>query len=146
MLTGIRFANPFPPYSLQKRPKPQICPKFVPAIVLGGSSQRDWNLEKFVKIWKSVIFGFSTFDTFFQISVPLTGTPQTIAGTNFGQIWGFGRFWRLQGGKGFANLRCNGFLKVPVSGTGICQKVFRRLLLFKMLASSCRTPQLVGNF
>ena len=37
----INFANPFPPYSLQKRPKPQICPKFVPAIVLGGSSQGD---------------------------------------------------------------------------------------------------------
>ena len=36
---GTFIANPFPPYSLQKRPKPQICPKFVPAIVLGGSSQ-----------------------------------------------------------------------------------------------------------
>ena len=35
------IANPFPPYSLQKRPKPQICSKFVPAIVLGGSSQGD---------------------------------------------------------------------------------------------------------
>ena len=35
------FANPFPPYSLQKRPKPQNCPKFVPAIVWGGSSQGD---------------------------------------------------------------------------------------------------------
>ena len=35
------IANPFPPYSLQKRQKPQICPKFVPAIVLGGSSQGD---------------------------------------------------------------------------------------------------------
>ena len=34
--------EPFPPYSLQKRPKPQICSKFVPAaIVFGGSSQGD---------------------------------------------------------------------------------------------------------
>ena len=31
-----RLANPFSPYSIQKRPKPQICPKFVPAIVFGS--------------------------------------------------------------------------------------------------------------
>ena len=45
-------ANPFPPYSLQKRPKPQICPKFVPAIVLGGSVRGTeiWkNLSNFVR-------------------------------------------------------------------------------------------------
>ena len=42
--TTANFANPFPTYSLKKRPKPQICPKFVPAIVLGGSSQTE--------IWK----------------------------------------------------------------------------------------------
>ena len=29
-------AKPFSPYSIQKRPEPQICPKFVPAIVFGG--------------------------------------------------------------------------------------------------------------
>ena len=26
-------ANPFSPYSIQKRPEPQICPKFMPTIV-----------------------------------------------------------------------------------------------------------------
>ena len=26
------FANPFSPYSIQKRPEPQICPKFVPRL------------------------------------------------------------------------------------------------------------------
>ena len=41
-----KFANPFPPYSFQKRPESQICPKFVPAIVFGVSSQGDWNLSK----------------------------------------------------------------------------------------------------
>ena len=35
------IANPFPPYSLPKRPKSQICPKFLPAIALGGSRRGD---------------------------------------------------------------------------------------------------------
>ena len=37
------------PYSIQKRPEPQICPKFVTAIVFGGSSQGVKNLKKIVK-------------------------------------------------------------------------------------------------
>ena len=58
--THPMLANPFSPYSIQKRPKPQICPKFAPAIVLGGSSQGAWNLEKFVKIClKITVFFFS---------------------------------------------------------------------------------------
>ena len=86
--------NPFPPYSLQKRPKPQICPKFVPAIVFGGSRPGDWNLEKFVKICpKITVFQIST--NFSKFQPPGLEPPKTIAGTNFGQIWGFGRFWRL---------------------------------------------------
>ena len=68
--------NPFPRlYSLQKRPKPQICPKFVPAIVFGGSSQVTEICEKSVKILKYGNFR-TNFDKFFQISVPLTGTPK----------------------------------------------------------------------
>ena len=31
----VCVAQPFSPYSIQKRPEPQICPKFVPAIVWG---------------------------------------------------------------------------------------------------------------
>ena len=31
-------ASPFSPCSIQNHPEPQICPKFVPAIVFGGSS------------------------------------------------------------------------------------------------------------
>ena len=33
------LANPFSPYSIHKRCEPQICPKFVPAIVFGVSIQ-----------------------------------------------------------------------------------------------------------
>ena len=35
------LVNPLSPYSIQKRPEPQICPKFVSAIVFEGSSQGD---------------------------------------------------------------------------------------------------------
>ena len=45
-----KSCEPFSPLQPSKTPETQICPKFVPAIVLGGSSQGDWNLEKFVKI------------------------------------------------------------------------------------------------
>ena len=45
-----RVAKPFSPYSIQKRPESQICPKFVPAIVFGGSSQGVKNLKKIVEI------------------------------------------------------------------------------------------------
>ena len=92
LASGIE--NPFPPYSRQKRPKPQICPKFVPMLVLGGSSQGAWNLEKFVKIWKTVIFG-QILTNFSKFQAPWLEPPKTSIGTNFGQIWGFGRFWRL---------------------------------------------------
>ena len=40
------YYETFSPYSIQKRPEPQICPKFVPAIVFGGSSQVAKNLKK----------------------------------------------------------------------------------------------------
>ena len=87
-------ANPFSPYSLQKRPKPKTCPKFVQAIVLGGSSQGGWNLEKFVKICPKITV-FQNLTNFSKFQSPWLEPPKTIAGTNFGQIWGFGRFWRL---------------------------------------------------
>ena len=51
---GSYFANPLSPYSIQKRPEPQICPKFVLAIVFGGSSQGDWNLSKIFLNLKNV--------------------------------------------------------------------------------------------
>ena len=41
-----KLVNPFSPYSIQKHPEPQICPKFVPAIVFRGSVPGNWNLSK----------------------------------------------------------------------------------------------------
>ena len=35
---GLLLASPPAPYSIQKRPEPQICQKFVPTIVLRGSN------------------------------------------------------------------------------------------------------------
>ena len=46
----INVAKPFSPFnSIQKRPEPQICPKFVPAIVFGGSVRGSKSCEEFVK-------------------------------------------------------------------------------------------------
>ena len=98
---GVRptwIANPFPPYSFQKRPEPQICPKSVPAIVFGGSSQGDWNLSKICqnlqKFVRKLPF-FKFWQIFDQFQSPWLEPPKTIAGTDFGQIWGSGRFWKL---------------------------------------------------
>ena len=58
------------------RPEPQICPKFVPAIVLGGSSRGVQNLKKIVKICLKIT-AFQILTTFFfQIFDLLTGTPK----------------------------------------------------------------------
>ena len=95
------IANPFSPYSIQKCPEPRICSKFVPAIVFGGSSQGGLKFVKNLLKFEKRQFP-PNFSKFWQISVPLTGTPKTIAGTNFGHIWGSGHFWMLQGEKGFA--------------------------------------------
>ena len=93
---GSVIANPFPPYSVQKRPRPQICLKFVAAIVFGGKN---------LCLSLSENYRFSNFDRdFSKFQSPGLEPPKTIAATNFGQIWGFGRFWTLQGGKGFAAL------------------------------------------
>ena len=85
MLKRFMFAKPFSPYSIQKCPEPQICPKFVPAIVFGGSSQGIKNMKKIVNICLKI----TVFDKFLT---PWLEPPKTIAGTNFGQIWGSGRF------------------------------------------------------
>ena len=45
-LSQNNLAKPFSPYSIQKRPKPQICPKFVPTIVFRSSNHGDPNLSK----------------------------------------------------------------------------------------------------
>ena len=91
-----KFANPFPPYSLQKRPKPQICPKFVPAIVLGGSSQGG------AEIWKKLpkFVRFQTILTIFSRFQPsLTGTAQNNRWDKFWTNLGFRAFLKAVRGK-----------------------------------------------
>ena len=62
VLVDPMLANPFSPYSIQKHPEPQMCPKFVPAIVFGGSSPGEWNLSKICQNLKS-----DNLDKFWQI-------------------------------------------------------------------------------
>ena len=72
-------ANPFSPYSFQKRPKPQICPKFVPAIVFRDSNQGDPNLSKICREIEKRQFPdkfFQTFDKFLTISWPPNWSPE----------------------------------------------------------------------
>ena len=105
-MMDTEVANPFPPYSLQKRPKPQICPKFVPAIVLGGSSQGGLRFGKICQYLKNGNFR-SNFDKFFQISVPLTGTPQN---NRWDKSWtnlGFRVFLKAVRGKRVRNTEAN---------------------------------------
>ena len=100
--TKSSLANPFPPHSLRKRPKPQICPKFVPAIVFGVPVRGTeiWkNLSKFVENYR-----FSNFDKFFQISVTLTGTPKNNRWDKFRTNLGFRAFSKAVRGKGFARV------------------------------------------
>ena len=68
-------ANPPAPYSIQKCPEPQICQKFVPAIVFQGSTQGDPNLSKICRKFEK-LSGNCRFSNFRQIWVPLIGTPK----------------------------------------------------------------------
>ena len=66
--------------------------KFVPMIIFLGSSQGDWNLSKICpRIEKH--FRTNFVDKFQSLLLETWG--ETIVGTNFGQIWGLGRFWLL---------------------------------------------------
>ena len=70
---GLRYL--FRLNSIKKRPEPQICPKFVPAIVFGGFQSGDQKFEN--KLSKFEVRNLQTnFDKFFQNFDPLTGTPK----------------------------------------------------------------------
>ena len=78
------FANPPAPYSIQKCPnfKPQMCQKFVPAIVFRGSNQGDPNLSNKKK--RQFPDKFSNFrQSFDKFRFLLLEPRKTIAGTNF---------------------------------------------------------------
>ena len=95
------------PYSIQKRPEPQLCPKVVPAIAFGGSSQGDWNLSKIYQ-YMSGNYRFSKFEKVLtNFSPPYWNPQKAIAGTSFGQVWGSGVFECCKG-EGFATSACTG--------------------------------------
>ena len=106
-----KLANPFSPYSIQKRPEPQICPKFVPTIVFRGSNQGDQNLSKIcrkfvenLKICLEIVV-FQIFDKFLTNFGPPDWNPEK---QSLGQIldkFGIrGVFECCKGKKGFATI------------------------------------------
>ena len=97
-----KVANPFSPYSIQKRPKSQICSKFVPAIVFGGSSQG----LKVGKICQQKLKNgnFRTnFDKFLLISVPLLEPQKQSLGQILDKFGVSGVFECCKGKKGSQN-------------------------------------------
>ena len=90
-----RIAKPFSPYSIQKRPKPQICPKFVAAIVFGGSSQGG---QKFAKVCQNLSenYHFQILTKFCTKFWPPDCNSQKPPRTpKFWTNLGFGAFWML---------------------------------------------------
>ena len=86
-----KLANPFSPYSIQKRPKPQICPKFVPAIVFGGFQSGGLKFGKIRHNLSEKKTAFQVLTSFPNFSHPWLESPKTIAGTILDKFWGFGR-------------------------------------------------------
>ena len=95
LLMHDKFANPPAPYSMQKCPEPEICPKFVRTIVFRDSNQGDPNLSKNCEILKLCQFPdkFQIFDkflaNFWQIWVPLIGIPKNNRRDKFWTNLGF---------------------------------------------------------
>ena len=96
-----RVANPVSPYSIEKRSEPQICPKFVQAIVL-GSSQGDWNLSKICQnLSENCIF--QIWPVFDKFQSPDWSPQKQSLGHIFDKFGVRGIFQRRKGETGFAN-------------------------------------------
>ena len=100
---ALGIANPFSPYSIQKRPEPQICPKFVPTIVFRSSNQGDPKLSKIcrkfsLKICPEIVV-FQFLKNFWQIWVPLIVTPKNNRRDKFWTNLGFGGVFECCKGK-----------------------------------------------
>ena len=89
----------FPLTALKNAPNPKICPKFVLAIVFGGSGQGEWHFSKICQNWKTFIFGH-ILTNFWQIPVPLIGTSKNCF-NHWDRFWtmGFGAFLHAVRGK-----------------------------------------------
>ena len=92
-----KIENPFPPLQPSKRPKPKLV-QICPGNCFGGFQSGGLKFEKICQNL-SKNYRFSNFDKFFQISVPLTGTPQNNCQDKFWTNLGFGRFSRPVRGK-----------------------------------------------
>ena len=107
------IAKPFFPYSVQKRPEPQICPKFVPAIVFGGSGQGVQFLCQICPFCLKITV-FQILTNFSQIFLdPPVWNPQK---QSPGQIWtnlGFGAFLNAGRGRRFRD-STRGFLSLSL--------------------------------
>ena len=100
--TFVIFAI-FSPYSIQKRPEPQICPKFVPTIAFRGFNQGDPNLSKICRKFEN-LSGNCRFFFFFnfrhdKFGSPLIGTPKNNRRDKFWTNLGFGAFLNAVRGK-----------------------------------------------
>ena len=87
-----KVASPLFSYSIQKRPEPQICPKFVPAIVFEGSSPGGLEFVKNCQNLKNGNFRTNFDKVFDKFQSPRLEPSKTIGATNFGQIWGSRHF------------------------------------------------------
>ena len=82
----------FPLTAFKNARNPKFVQNLSQRLFLGVPNQGDFFIWKNVSNFENGNFRKTSDNFFLLIVVPLTGTPKTIAGTNFGQIWGFGRF------------------------------------------------------
>ena len=147
---GKKDCEPFSPFSIQKHPEPQICPKFVPAIVFGGSSPGDWKLSKICKNLKNDTFG-QILTNFWQISVPRTGTPKKNRCDKFCTNLGVGVLLNAVRGKRVRKKRRQrgGETEVKLRlkwGAGICSPDLTRTTVWKPPFTDPRGVQHVSRF
>ena len=119
--------EPFSPLQPSKTPETPNLSQICPSDCFGGFQSGGL---KFGKICQNLSenYRFSNFDKFFQISVPLTGTPQNNCWDKFWTNLGFRVFLKaVRGEKGSQNLSGN-------SGH-FCKKMQQRTFL---LTSFCR--------
>ena len=85
-----RVANPFSHLQLSKTPQTSNLSKICPGNFFWCSSQEDWNSSKLSE-FENGSFRTNSNKFLTNSSPPAWNPPKTIAGTNFGQIWGSGR-------------------------------------------------------
>ena len=85
---GVDLRTPFPLTAFKNARNPKFVQNLSQRLFWGVPVRGTEIWKKFVKIWKTVIFG-QILTNFFQISVPLTGTPQNNRWDKFWTNLGF---------------------------------------------------------